>query len=416
MLYNTVVCIRNEASEEALFRILKFLYRRQLLVSKDYYEVLGVEKGASADDIKKAYRTLAKKYHPDLNGHSAESEEKFKEINEAYSVLGDAEKRSNYDTYGSADGNAFGGGAGGFSGFGGFEDIFETVFNGGFGGGTRRQNANGPKRGSDIQYDLNITFEEAVFGCKKTVEIVRYEKCTECGGTGGKPGTEPKTCTACSGTGEIRESVNGIFGRTIRVRTCEKCRGTGKIYDEPCPKCSGTKVNRVKRKINVTIPAGIDDNQAIPLRGEGNAGENGGPNGDLYIAVSVKRHSIFTREDYNLYCDVPVTFTDAALGREIDIPVLEGTMKYKLTEGIQSGTVVRIRNQGVTRLHSTQRGDLFVTIIVETPTKLNKKQKEALEKFDELSSEDTVYSKIREHRNNIKRFLDSLKKDKDNQK
>ncbi len=381
-------------------------------MSKDYYAVLGVEKTVSADEIKKAYRNLAKKYHPDLNGHSAESEEKFKEINEAYSVLGDAEKRNNYDTYGSADGNVF---SGGFSGFGGFEDIFESVFSGGFSGGARRS-ANGPRRGSDVQYDLNITFEEAVFGCKKTVEVIRNEKCAECGGTGGKPGTEPKTCPTCSGTGEIRETVNGIFGRTVRARQCDKCRGTGKIYEQPCPKCSGAKVNRVKRKINVTIPAGIDDNQAIPLRGEGNPGENGGPNGDLYIAVYVKKHSIFTREEYNLYCDVPVTFVDAALGREIDIPTLDGTMKYKLTEGIQSGTVIRIKNQGVTRLHSTQRGDLFVTVIVETPSKLNKKQKEALQKFEEISGEDNLYTRIKEHRSNIKRFIESLKKDKEQQK
>lgn len=381
-------------------------------MSKDYYAVLGVEKTASADEIKKVYRNLAKKYHPDLNGHSAESEEKFKEINEAYSVLGDAEKRNNYDTYGSADGNVF---SGGFSGFGGFEDIFESVFSGGFSGGARRS-ANGPRRGSDVQYDLNITFEEAVFGCKKTVEVIRNEKCAECGGTGGKPGTEPKTCPTCSGTGEIRETVNGIFGRTVRARQCDKCRGTGKIYEQPCPKCSGAKVNRVKRKINVTIPAGIDDNQAIPLRGEGNPGENGGPNGDLYIAVYVKKHSIFTREEYNLYCDVPVTFVDAALGREIDIPTLDGTMKYKLTEGIQSGTVIRIKNQGVTRLHSTQRGDLFVTVIVETPSKLNKKQKEALQKFEEISEEDNLYTRIKEHKSNIKRFIESLKKDKEQQK
>ena len=381
-------------------------------MSKDYYAVLGVEKTVSADEIKKAYRNLAKKYHPDLNGHSAESEEKFKEINEAYSVLGDAEKRNNYDTYGSADGNVF---SGGFSGFGGFEDIFESVFSGGFSGGARRS-ANGPRRGSDVQYDLNITFEEAVFGCKKTVEVIRNEKCAECGGTGGKPGTEPKTCPTCSGTGEIRETVNGIFGRTVRARQCDKCRGTGKIYEQPCPKCSGAKVNRVKRKINVTIPAGIDDNQAIPLRGEGNPGENGGPNGDLYIAVYVKKHSIFTREEYNLYCDVPVTFVDAALGREIDIPTLDGTMKYKLTEGLQSGTVIRIKNQGVTRLHSTQRGDLFVTVIVETPSKLNKKQKEALQKFEEISEEDNLYTRIKEHKSNIKRFIESLKKDKEQQK
>lgn len=381
-------------------------------MSKDYYEILGVQKSATDDEIKKAYRTLAKKYHPDLNGHSAEAEEKFKEINEAYSVLGDAEKKRNYDTYGSADGNAFGGG--GFEGGFDVSDIFENIFGGGFGGSTRRQNPNAPRKGSDIQYDLTITFEEAVFGCKKTIEVVRYETCTECNGTGGKPGTEPKTCTACNGTGEVRETVNGIFGRTVRVRACDKCNGRGKFYEQPCTKCSGAKVNRTKRKINVTIPAGIDDNQAITLRGQGNSGENGGPNGDLYIAVYVKKHSIFTREGYDLYCDVPVTFVDAALGREIEIPTLDGAMKYKLNEGIQSETVVKIRSQGVTRLHSTQKGDLYVKIIVETPTKLNKKQKDALEAFEKLAGDETVYSKIKEHRKSIKSFFESLKKDKEN--
>ncbi len=380
-------------------------------MAKDYYEVLGVDKSASADDIKKAYRTLAKKYHPDLNNHSAEAEEKFKEVNEAYSVLSDPEKKSNYDTYGSADG-AQGFGGGGYSGgFGGFEDIFESVFGGGFGGSsTRRQT--GPQKGADIQYDLTITFEEAVFGCKKTIEVIRNEKCTECGGTGGKPGTEPVTCTACNGTGEIREAVNGIFGRTIRVRPCSKCGGKGETYAESCPKCRGSKVNKIKRKINVTIPAGIDDNQAIPLRGQGNPGENGGPNGDLYIAVYVKKHNIFERDGYDIYCNVPVTFVDAALGREVDIPTLEGSMKYELQEGIQSGTTIKIKGKGITRLRSTQKGDLYVKILVETPTKLNKKQKEALEKFED-ASDDSLYSKIKDYKNNIKRFIDSLKNDQD---
>ncbi len=384
-------------------------------MDKDYYEVLGVDRSATADEIKKAYRVLAKKYHPDLNGHSAEAEEKFKEVNEAYSVLSDPDKKNKYDTYGSVDGNGF---SGGFDGFD-VGDIFENIFSG-FGGSSRRQNPNAPRKGSDIQYDLTITFEEAVFGCKKTIEVTRYEKCTECGGTGGKPGTEPRTCTKCNGTGEVRETVNGIFGRTISVRPCDKCNGRGKTYDEPCPKCGGAKVNRVKRKINVTIPAGIDNNQAIPLRGQGNPGENGGSNGDLYIAVYVKKHSIFTREDYDLYCDVPVSVVDAALGREIDIPTLEGSMKYQLPEGIQSETVVKIKNQGVTRIRSTQKGDLYAKIIVETPTKLNKKQKEALEAFEKLADE-SVYSKMKEnkkkvndHIKSIKNFIDSLKKDKDN--
>ncbi len=381
------------------------------MADKNYYEVLGVEKTATADEIKKAYRTLAKKYHPDLNGHSAEAEEKFKEINEAYSVLGDEQKRSNYDTYGSADGNAYAGGGNGFTGgFGGFEDIFETVFNGGFSGGARRADPNAPRKGSDIQYDLNLTFEEAVFGCKKTIEVTRNEVCPECGGTGGKPGTQPKKCTTCNGTGEIREQVNGIFGRTVRVRACDKCKGSGKIYDEPCSKCYGAKVVRQKRKINITIPAGIDNNQAIPLRGQGNPGENGGDNGDLYVACYVKSHSIFKREDYDLFCDVPVSFVDAALGREVDFPILEGTMKYKLPDGIQSGTTIRVKNQGVTKLHSTQRGDLYVNVIVETPTKLSKKQKEALEAFESADTDESIYSKIKDYKKNIKKFVESLKK------
>lgn len=386
-------------------------------MAKDYYEVLGVDKSASADEIKKAYRTLAKKYHPDLNGHSAEAEEKFKEINEAYSVLGDPEKKNNYDTYGSADGNAFNG-AGGAGFTGDFGDIINDIFGGGFGGfggGARRQDPNAPHRGGDVQYDLTITFEEAVFGCKKTIEVVRNEKCPECNGTGGKPGTEPKKCPTCNGTGEIRETVNSLFGRTVRVRACDKCKGAGKIYDQPCSKCYGAKVVRTKRKINVTIPAGIDNNQAITLRGEGNPGVNGGSNGDLYIAVYVKKHNLFQREGYDLYCDVPVSFVDAALGREVEIPTLDGTMKYKLQDGIQSGTTVKIKGQGVTRLHSTQRGDLYANIIVETPTKLSKKQREALEAFDAAtnSDNDTIYSKIKESHNNIKKFVESLKKDKD---
>ena len=381
-------------------------------MSKNYYEVLGVDKNASPDEIKKAYRTLAKKYHPDLNDHSAEAEEKFKEVNEAYSVLSDEEKRNNYDTYGSADGaGAYGGGgAGGFGGFGGFEDIFENIFTGGFGGGsTRRQNPNAPRRGSDIQYDITISFEEAVFGCKKTVEVIRHETCPECNGTGGKPGTEPKTCTNCNGTGEVRETVNSLFGRTVRVGACPKCNGAGKIYDAYCPKCNGAKTVKSRKKINISIPAGIDNGQAIPLRGQGNAGENGGPNGDLYIVVNIKRHEVFERENYDLFCTVPVSFVDAALGREVDFPVIEGTTKYKLPEGIQSGTQLKLRGQGVTRINSTARGDLYVTVIVETPTKLNKKQKELLEKLDELS--DDSYSKVKAHKSILKRFAENVKKE-----
>lgn len=380
-------------------------------MSKNYYEVLGVDKNASPDEIKKAYRVLAKKYHPDLNDHSQEAEEKFKEINEAYSVLSDEEKRNNYDTYGSADGaGAYGGGASGFGGFGGFEDIFD-MFTGGFGGGsTRRQNPNAPKRGSDIQYDVTISFEEAVFGCKKTIEVVRHETCPECKGTGGKPGTEPKTCTNCNGTGEVRETVNSLFGRTVRVGVCPKCNGAGKIYDAYCPKCNGAKTVKSRKKINITIPAGIDNGQAIPLRGQGNAGENGGPSGDLYVVVNIKRHEVFERENYDLFCTVPVSFVDAALGREVDFPVIDGSTKYKLPEGIQSGTEIKLRGQGVTRINSTARGDLYVTVVVETPTKLNKKQKDLLEKFDEAGGDD-LYSKVKTHKSVLKRFVENVKKE-----
>ena len=382
-------------------------------MSKNYYEVLGVDKNASPDEIKKAYRTLAKKYHPDLNDHSAEAEEKFKEVNEAYSVLSDEEKRNNYDTYGSADGaGAYGGGgAGGFGGFGGFEDIFENIFTGGFGGGsTRRQNPNAPRRGSDIQYDITISFEEAVFGCKKTIDVIRHETCPECNGTGGKPGTEPKTCTNCNGTGEVRETVNSLFGRTVRVGACPKCNGAGKIYDAYCPKCNGAKTVKSRKKINITIPAGIDNGQAIPLRGQGNAGENGGPNGDLYIVVNIKRHEVFERENYDLFCTVPVSFVDAALGREVDFPVIDGTTKYKLPDGIQSGTEIKLRGQGVTRINSAARGDLYVTVVVETPTKLNKKQRDLLEKFDEAGGDD-LYSKVKTHKSVLKRFVENVKKE-----
>lgn len=374
-------------------------------MSKDYYEVLGIDKNASADEIKRAYRTLAKKYHPDLNGHSAESEEKFKEINEAYSVLSDPDKKRNYDMYGSAEGNGFSGFEGGFD----VSDIFESFF-GGFGGGARRQSRNGPKRGDDVQYDISLTFEEAVFGCKKTFDVVKREKCSACGGTGGKPGTEPKTCDTCNGTGEIRETVNGIFGRSINVRTCTKCGGTGKIYAERCPECGGAKTVKKKKRYTVTVPAGIDDSQAIPLRGEGNPGENGGPNGDLYVVVGVKPSDIFKRNGSDITCEVPISFAEAALGREISVPTLEGEMQYKLSEGVQSGTVVRFRNKGIPYVNGSAKGDLYVKLVIETPTKLTKKQKEALEKFEQLTDE-SAHSKVKDSRNKFRKFIEKIKKD-----
>ncbi|MBE5817339.1 MAG: molecular chaperone DnaJ [Clostridiales bacterium] len=376
-------------------------------MSKDYYEILGVDKSASQDEIKKAYRGLAKKCHPDIAGKTPENEEKFKDINEAYSVLSDEEKRRQYDTYG-ADG--MNGGAGGFGGFdfsGGFGDIFESFFGGGFSSGGKR--SNGPQKGQDLQYNLTLTFEEAVFGCKKTIELNREEVCPECSGTGGKAGTEPQTCPTCGGKGEIRETTNSILGRVVNVRVCPRCGGKGKIYAESCKRCSGSGKIRAHRSININVPAGIDDGQAIPLRGEGNPGTNGGPNGDLYIAVTVKGHDYFKRNGHDVYCKVPVSFVDAILGNEIEILTLDGMMKYNLTAGIQPGTVLRFKNKGITYIKDTRRGDLIVTIDVDIPKKLNKKQREAVEAVEALM-EESNYEQVKDYKKKAAKIVQNFQK------
>lgn len=350
---------------------------------RDYYEVLGVAKTASDDEIKKAYRSLAKKYHPDLNGGDKECELKFKEVNEAYEVLSDPQKRARYDQFGHEDPRA--GGAGGYGDFtggfgGGFDDIFSAFFGGGFGGGQR---ARGPERGNDLRYDLTITFEEAAFGCEKEITITREENCEECSGTGAKKGTQPTKCSTCNGTGQVQSFINTPIGRVSNVRVCDACHGQGTIINDPCPKCNGRGRVRKSRKITIKIPAGIDNGMQIPLRRQGEPGLRGGENGDLYIFVTVKPHKLFTRENYDLYCDVTVSFTQAALGGEIEVPTLGGMIKHNLPEGTQPGTVVRLRGQGVQNLRGAGKGDLYIKINVEIPRKLSEKQKELLRQFDE---------------------------------
>ena len=352
---------------------------------RDYYEVLGVAKTATDDEIKKAYRTLAKKYHPDLNGGDKDCEAKFKEVNEAYEVLSDPQKRARYDQFGHEDPRA-GGAGGGYGDFtggfgGGFDDIFSAFFGGGFGGGGQR--ARGPQRGDDLRYDLTITFEEAAFGCEKEISVTRDENCEECGGTGARKGTQPTQCPTCHGTGQVPSFVNTPIGRVSNVRVCEACHGQGTIINAPCPKCSGRGRVRRNRKITIKIPAGIDNGMQIPLRKQGEPGLRGGENGDLYIFVTVKPHKLFTRENYDLYCDVTVSFTQAALGGEIDVPTLNGMIKHNLPEGTQPGTVIRLRGQGIQNLRGAGKGDLYIKVNVEIPRKLTDKQKELLMQFDE---------------------------------
>ncbi len=375
---------------------------------RDYYEVLGVSKGASADEIKKAYRKLAKKYHPDLNpGDKAkEAEEKFKEASEAYEVLSDDTKRQRYDQFGHAgvDPNAGAGGYGGAygGGFGGFEDIFD-LFGGGF-GGSRRSNPNAPKKGDDVQIRVELTFEEACFGKEVEVSVRRMEKCSDCGGNGAAKGSNPVSCSNCGGTGQVKTVQNTIFGQMQNVRPCPKCGGKGKVVTNPCPTCNGRGEVFKTRKIKVKIPAGIDTGQMVSVAGQGNAGKNGGPNGDLLVAINVRKHTFFNRQGYDVVCEFPVTFVEAALGAEIEVPTIDGKVAYDIPEGTQSETVFRLKNRGVPKLHGTSRGDQYVKIIVETPRGLNREQKELLKKFGE--SVGTIkYTKKKNFFDSMKEFL-----------
>ncbi len=355
---------------------------------RDYYEVLGVAKGASEADIKKAYRQMAKKYHPDLNQGDKTSESKFKEVNEAYEVLGDKDKKTKYDQFGHAgvDPNfgAGAGGRGGYSGFNGFDDlgdIFDMFTGGGgFGGGSRRKN--GPTKGPDIDLELEIEFNEAAFGVKKEIHINRNEVCTECKGSGAKAGTPVETCKACNGSGEVRFAQNSIFGRTISVRPCEECGGEGKKAKENCPTCYGKKLIRKSRKITIDVPAGVDSGMIMPLRNEGHAGSKGGPNGDVNIHFKVKASKIFRRKDMDVYEEVNLSITQAALGAEIKVPTLEGTVDYVIPEGTQTGTNFKLKSKGIPSVrYANQRGDLYFTVKVETPKKLSESQKEILRSF-----------------------------------
>ncbi len=379
------------------------------MAQRDYYEVLGLDKNADADAIKRAYRQLAKKYHPDLNPGDAEAEKAFKEVNEAYSILSDAEKKAKYDQFGHAafdptagGGYGDGGFGGGFGDFGDLGDIFGSIFGGAFGGGSQRKS--GPRRGDDVGIRLTLNFEEAVFGCKKDVSYKRLHKCPHCNGTGAESGSQPETCPDCRGTGQ-RVVVQRMGGMSFQSKTtCERCRGTGKFIKNPCQKCRGSGLEQETRTLSVNIPAGIDNGGRIALRGQGCDGQMGGPSGDLIIEVAVRNHAIFERDGVNMYCDVPVTIVEATLGAEIDVPTLEGIIKHKIDEGTQPGDTFTLRGKGVPYINrsgsataSPRRGDLICTVVVEVPRGLSDKQKDALRAFADACGEKN-YTKKGKHK------------------
>ena len=365
---------------------------------RDYYEVLGLQKGASEDEIKKAYRRLAKENHPDMNPGDKGAEARFKEIGEAYEVLSDPEKRSRYDQFGFAGvdpnfaaGQGAGGGfGGGFGGFGDFDigDIFDSFFGGGAARGGSARSANAARRGENIRVQAELTFEEAAFGCTKEVPVSRIENCPECGGTGCEKGTTPEVCKRCSGTGTVRSQVRTAFGVMSSSSPCPDCSGTGKIIHSPCRKCRGKGAVRKNTTAKVEFPAGIDDGQTLSVHGLGHRGLNGGPAGDLLVTVSVLPHSQFEREGFDVYYDMPITITQAALGDSVEVPTLDGKVKYTIPDGTQTGTVFRLRGKGIPRLNSSGRGDQFVKVTVQTPMNLTGEQKELLRKLGETFGEE----------------------------
>ena len=375
---------------------------------RDYYEVLGVEKGASDDELKKAYRKLAMKYHPDTNPDDKDAEQKFKEINEAYGVLSDKDKRSRYDQFGHAGvdpnfgaggggGNPFGGGFGGFD-FGDIGDIFGSMFGGGFGGG-RRSDPNAPRRGTDVETTIGIDFVEAAMGCVKNIEVSRIENCAKCNGTGGADANSTVTCSTCQGRGRIVTQQRTPFGVMQSEQVCSVCGGRGKVIKNPCSTCNGKGKVRSKYTHEVEIPSGIDDGQGFRIRGEGNCGTNGGMNADIIVMVSVRPHPIFEREGYDIYCEMPVTFVQAALGDEIQVPTLWGKVKFNLREGTQPGDEIRLRDKGIKGPRG--KGDQYVRIVVEVPKDLSREQKQLLKSFEEKSSEKNYKTK--------KSFFDKVK-------
>ena len=373
---------------------------------RDYYEVLGVEKGASAEEIKKAYRKSAMKYHPDRNPGDKEAEEKFKELGEAYEVLSDDDKRARYDqfgfagvdpNYGAGQGGGYGGGFGGFGDFGDLGDIFGSFF----GGGSRRENRNAPRRGENVGAALELTFEEAAFGVEKNVSVQRIENCAVCNGTGSADG-EVETCSMCRGAGQVRTTQNFMGMQMQSTAVCPQCKGRGKIVKTPCSTCKGKARVRRTQKIKVRVPAGVDAGQSVRVRGEGCVGENGGPNGDVLVEIYIKRHAIFQRRGMDVFCEVPISFTQAALGAEIQIPTLDGKVKYEIPEGTQTGKEFILRDKGIPDVNNPRRrGSHRFTVVVETPTKLTREQKELLQKLD-----DTMDNKSTPKR---KKFFDTLK-------
>ena len=373
---------------------------------RDYYEVLGVNKNATDEELKKAYRKLAKKYHPDANpDNKDEAEKKFKEVNEAYETLSDSQKRRMYDQFGHDGPQGFGGAGGpfggqggyysysssgfdGFSDFGDLGDIFSSFFGGGFGARSGGRKQSGPRKGADLNVHTDITFEQAFSGVEKEIIITRDETCGTCHGTGAKPGTSPIKCTMCNGTGQIRQVQNTILGQMQTTRTCTTCHGTGEMIAEPCETCRGKGKVRKQPKIKIKIPAGIDDNQTVVLRGEGEPGEKGGPKGDLYITVRIKRHAIYTRKGNNVYCEIPITITQATLGAELEIPMVDGSNeKYKIPDGTQTGTKFTIRNRGFQSINASNIGDFIFTVIVQTPKKLTKEQRDLLTQLAKTMNE-----------------------------
>ncbi|WP_291291603.1 molecular chaperone DnaJ [Enterococcus sp.] len=364
---------------------------------RDYYEVLGLQKGASDDEIKKAYRKLSKKYHPDIN-KEPDAEAKFKEISEAYEILSDPQKRAAYDQYGHAGtdpnyGGGYGGGFGGFNGggfsgggFGGFEDIFESFF----GGGGRTANPNAPRQGADLQYAVDLSFEEAIFGVEKNIQYNREETCHTCGGNGAKPGTQPETCHKCHGSGTINVERQTPLGRVMSRQTCDVCHGTGKEIKEPCTTCHGTGHEKKKHSVKVNVPAGVEDGQQMRLSGQGEAGSNGGPYGDLYVVFRVEESDIFDRDGSEIYYELPLNFVQAALGDEVNVPTVHGNVKLKIPAGTQTGTNFRLRGKGAPKLRGNGNGDQQVKVKLITPKNLNEEQKEALRAYAKASGHVTT--------------------------
>jgi len=355
---------------------------------RDFYEILGISKSASDAEIKKAYRTLAKKYHPDMNPNDKSAEKNFKEVNEAYEVLSNADKKSKYDSYGHAgidpnmnmDGGDFGGGFG----FGGFDvsDIFSTFFGGSSASSSSRRNS--PQRGDDIHQRIIISFEEAVFGCTKEISYSRIETCEDCSGSGAAKGSSAENCSVCNGSGVVKTQKRTPIGVMQSTRSCDTCGGAGKIIKSPCPTCRGNGLVRKSRKNMVDIPAGIDDGRKVAVRNQGDAGKNGGMAGDLILTIGVRPHTVFEREGYNIFCEIPITFVEATLGAEIEVPTLENSEKYKIPEGTQTSAVFTLKNRGIQHINNPkQRGDLYFKVIIEVPTGLNEKQKNALREFNE---------------------------------